>query len=160
MRFWGTSPFDRGAVADFVGDLEDMADGAERLAAIREALCSAVEETGYLEAPEGEVALVAAALVAAGRPGGQPVDEVYGPTEAIAEPSQELADLAVRALDRVLAADSEAAELWDDSASGPEWRASVDALRTALRPASESVRGRAGGAGAAAADGERENRCP
>ncbi|WP_319949637.1 DUF4259 domain-containing protein [Streptomyces halobius] len=51
----------------------------------------------------------------------------------------DLDDLADGALERVPAPDPELAELWDDSPSGPQWRASVDALRTALRPASESV---------------------
>ncbi|TJZ46082.1 DUF4259 domain-containing protein [Streptomyces piniterrae] len=139
MGTWGTDPFDGDAAADFAGELDDLADGAERLAAIRAALAAAVEESDYLEAPEGEVAVAAAALVAAGRPGGRPVDVVYGPKGAIAEPSEELAELAASALERVLAADSEIAELWDDSDAGPQWRASVGALRTTLRPASESV---------------------
>ena len=47
-------------------------------------------------------------------------------------PSAALLDKARRVVDRVLAEDSELAELWDDSDSAADWRASMAALRQAV----------------------------
>lgn len=134
MGTWGTEPFGGDAAADFAAELDAMAED-RRLAALRVVLTVAAEEADYLEAPEAEVAVAAAALLAAGRPGGVPVDPVHGPRKPIPQAPPELAALAVRALDRVLAAESELAELWDGTGDGAVWRASVDALRQALGPA-------------------------
>jgi hypothetical protein len=49
-------------------------------------------------------------------------------------PSPALLDKARRVLDRVVAEDSELAELWDDSESATDWRASMAALRLAVTP--------------------------
>ncbi|MFI7098152.1 DUF4259 domain-containing protein [Streptomyces sp. NPDC050161] len=138
MGTWGTDPFGGDAAADFAAGLAGLPE-SRRLFAVRAALAEAAEERRYLEAPEGEVAVAAAALLAAARPGAAPCAPALGPGQAIPEPSEELAGLAVHALDRVLAPDSELAELWDESDAGQEWRASVAGLRTALGPAAERV---------------------
>ncbi|WP_162257939.1 DUF4259 domain-containing protein [Kitasatospora sp. Root107] len=45
--------------------------------------------------------------------------------------------LAAEALDRVLAEESELAELWDDTVDGPRWRQSISRLRATLDPQPE-----------------------
>jgi hypothetical protein len=47
-------------------------------------------------------------------------------------PSTALLDKARRVAQRVLAGDSELAELWDESESATDWRASVAALQAAI----------------------------
>ncbi|MFD9816874.1 DUF4259 domain-containing protein [Streptomyces sp. NPDC059080] len=168
MGTWGTGPFGGGdAAADLVVRLGALP-ANRRLFAVRTALADAVEERWYLDAPEGETAVAAAALLAAARPGGAAGTERGGaagtgaeaagagavgvagsvvcggvavsvPRCVIPQPPPELTGLAVRALDRVLAPDSELAELWDESDSGPQWRASVAGLRAALGPAAQRV---------------------
>ncbi|MFF9477322.1 DUF4259 domain-containing protein [Streptomyces sp. NPDC014733] len=154
MGTWGTGPFGGDAAADLVVRLGALPEN-RRLFAVRTALADAVEERWYLDAPEGETAVAAAALLAAARPGGAARPEPGGagpagdagcggaavavPRCVIPQPPPELTGLAVRALDRVLAPDSELAELWDESDSGPQWRASVAGLRAALGPAAERV---------------------
>ncbi|MEU3709600.1 DUF4259 domain-containing protein [Streptomyces catenulae] len=162
MGTWGTGPFGGDAAADLVVRLGALPEN-RRLFAVRTALADAVEERWYLDAPEGETAVAAAALLAAARPGGAAGTEPGGaagtepggagaagpagcggaavslPRCVIPQPPPELTGLAVRALDRVLAPDSELAELWDESDSGPQWRASVAGLRAALGPAAERV---------------------
>lgn len=178
MGTWGTGPFSGDAAADLVVRLGALPEN-RRLFAVRTALADAVEERWYLDAPEGETAVAAAALLAAARPaaggtapggaGGAcaPTAGAAGAEEAgtgvagagaaaggatgcgaaavsvprcvIPQPPPELTGLAVRALDRVLAPDSELAELWDASDAGPQWRASVAGLRAALGPAAERV---------------------
>ncbi|MGW1836297.1 DUF4259 domain-containing protein [Streptomyces sp. BBFR2] len=186
MGTWGTGPFGGDAAADLVVRLGALPEN-RRLFAVRTALADAVEERWYLDAPEGETAVAAAALLAAARPdaggttpggagefcagtagagpagdagagagagaagaagsGGAGAPDAVGcggaavsvPRCVIPQPSPELTGLAVRALDRVLAPDSELAELWDESDAGPQWRASVAGLRAALGPAAERV---------------------
>ncbi|WP_405744683.1 DUF4259 domain-containing protein [Streptomyces sp. NBC_01525] len=175
MGTWGTGPFGGDAAADLVVRLGALPEN-RRLFAVRTALADAVEERWYLDAPEGETAVAAAALLAAARPGGTGGAErggaagtesggtggagveragagavgVAGPVVCggaavsvprcvIPQPPPELTGLAVRALDRVLAPDSELAELWDESDSGPQWRASVAGLRAALGPVAQRV---------------------
>lgn len=76
--------------------------------------------------------MAAAALVAAQCPEGSPVDSSYGPEQPIPVLPEELRELAVRALDRVVAEDSELKQLWDESGD-PTWLAEVDKLRLVLQ---------------------------
>ncbi|MFI0261022.1 DUF4259 domain-containing protein [Streptomyces sp. NPDC017056] len=133
MGTWGTGPFDGDAAADFLAELAAMSVD-RRLGAIRGVLSTAAAERDYLEAPQGGMAVAAAALTAAARAGSaSPADPAYGPELAVPAPPPQLAVLAVHALDRVLAPDSELAELWDESGDGGrEWRAVLARLRTEL----------------------------
>ncbi|QIQ07156.1 DUF4259 domain-containing protein [Streptomyces liangshanensis] len=137
MGVWDTGHFDNDTAADFAGDL-DAAAGAERTELVRGALARVIGTGGgaVLEESDGAVAVAAAALVAAQCPGGPPVETVYGPDEPLPSFPEELRDLAVRALDRVLAEDSELRELWADGEGerGPWWRG-VTSLRGALAAA-------------------------
>ncbi|WP_131737093.1 DUF4259 domain-containing protein [Actinomadura roseirufa] len=130
MGTWDTGPFDNDTAADFSGQL-DALDEDERPAAIRGAFQDVLAETDYLDYYEATIAVAAAALVAAQCPGGKPTDEVYGPDGSIPPLSTDLRPLAVRALDRITAEDSELHELWEET--GAEgWLAEIEALRTIL----------------------------
>ncbi len=89
----------------------------------------------YLDFDEAVEAVAAAALVASQCPGGEPVTSAYGPDEPLPEFAVDLRPIAASALDRVLADESELAELWDESEDGPAWRRAVQELREVLAPA-------------------------
>ncbi|MFH9618730.1 DUF4259 domain-containing protein [Streptomyces pratensis] len=133
MGTWGMGHFDSDAAADFAGSLDDAPPG-RREEMIREALDFAAR-TGpeeYLDADDAVMAIAAAALLAAQHPGGTPVDPVYGPDEPLPALPTELREPALRALDRVLAAESELLELWADAGEDEKWSAGVRELRATL----------------------------
>lgn len=68
MGTWDVGPFDNDTAADFGGDLDEVAAG-EREGIVRSALTRVIDTAAYLEAPASEVAVAAAALVAAQCPG-------------------------------------------------------------------------------------------
>ncbi|HEX3647312.1 MAG TPA: DUF4259 domain-containing protein [Pseudonocardiaceae bacterium] len=131
MTAWGTGPFDNDEAVDFAAALDDL-EPEQRPAAIRDALADAAEETDYLDRDAGGAAVAAAALVAARQPDGEPVDSAYGPKQAIPELSEELCVLAVQALTRVLAYDSELNELWSDAPDGDAWFTMIAQLAEVL----------------------------
>ncbi|MER6235308.1 DUF4259 domain-containing protein [Streptomyces clavifer] len=147
MGTWGMGHFDSDAAADFAGSLDD-APSDKRESVIREALTFVVG-TGpeeYLDADGAVLAVASAALLAAQRQGGTPVGTAYGPDEPLPRFAPDLGPLAVLALDRVVADESELRELWADVGQDAQWRAGVLALREVL----------ARGAGGAQGAGEQE----
>ncbi|UQS27533.1 DUF4259 domain-containing protein [Amycolatopsis thermalba] len=130
MGTGGIGHFDNDEAADFANELDDLPAG-ERVALIRTTLETAADDSGYLEAPEGMLAVAAAALVASQVPDGDPVDDSYGPEEPLPALPAELRPLAVRAIDRVLGEKSELDELWEEP-DRPSWPAEIDRLRTVL----------------------------
>ena len=102
---------------------------------VRETLTTAAEAGDYLEMPDGNNAVAAAAVVAAALDqshDGLPEDVVAW-LSATAEPATAAdARLGVRALDRVTGSESETADLWAESPSGAEWSARVERLRRRL----------------------------
>lgn len=60
------------------------------------------------------------------------MDSAYAPDEPVPPLAPELRELAVRALDRVVADASELLELWADVGEGEKWSAGVRSLRAAL----------------------------
>ncbi|MET8695333.1 DUF4259 domain-containing protein [Streptomyces bauhiniae] len=133
MGTWDVGPFDNDAAADFCSDL-DEAITQEREGIIRGVLTHVINAVDYLEAPESERAVAAAALVAAQSPGGEPADPVHGPEEPLPDLTG-LRDLARQALDRVTTEPSELMELWAES-NGAPWHAVVRQLRNRLLPQS------------------------
>ncbi|MGV9289257.1 DUF4259 domain-containing protein [Streptomyces sp. NPDC003719] len=130
---WEMGPFDNDMAADFANILDDAApDQREDL--VRATLSRAVQAGDYLEAPEGEEAVAAAALIAAQCPGGDAVSASYGPEEPMPAFADDLRLLAVDALDRVVAKESEIAALWNETPSGLEWRRGILRLRAVLEP--------------------------
>jgi Domain of unknown function (DUF4259) len=88
----------------------------------------------YLEAPEASMALAAAEVVAAalGHPAASPPDEVAAGVNSngsVVAPGY--VAIALAAVERVLAGDSEIRELWTD-AGDDEWLESVHGLRQRL----------------------------
>jgi uncharacterized protein DUF4259 len=137
MGTWGAGSFANDVAADWAGDLVD--DG--RPETVQETLEAAAEAPvgEYLDADEGAEAVAAAEVVAAAV--GHPCESDAYSERAIAWAGRhaELADepfvaLALRALDRVEADDSELRDLWfeDGDDSGGEWKAAVDDLRARL----------------------------
>ncbi|MGW7545669.1 DUF4259 domain-containing protein [Streptomyces sp. NPDC054770] len=131
MGTWDAGPFDNDTAADFCGDLDEALAG-EREGIVRSAFTCAIDTADYLEAPASDVAVAAAALVAAQCPGGEPADPVYGPKEPLPDLTG-LRDLALRALDRVMTEPSELMELWAEP-DGGTWHANMRQLRNVLLP--------------------------
>jgi hypothetical protein len=131
MGAWGIGPFHNDDAADFAGDLDEL-DGPGRAAAIHDALSEAVEETEYLDASVGAIAVAAAAIVATQQPGGEAVDPEYGPKEPVPALPETMPTLAVQALDRVLAGESALRELWDSSDERQSWLDEIEDLRRTL----------------------------
>jgi hypothetical protein len=133
MGTWDVGPFDNDEAADFAHTLDETApDKREEL--VRATLNRAVQTPDYLEGPQAQEAVGAAALIAAQCPGGEQISTSYGPEEVLPTFAAGLQPLAVEALDRVVAEDSELAELWGDAPNGPKWRQNISLLRAILLP--------------------------
>ena len=130
MSAWGYLPFENDEALDWLDEL--AAGGAD---VIRAALIKA--NAGYIEAPEGSVAIAAADITAAchGNPAGDlPENVTDWVTAHGAEITAEDVELALEAVERVAGEKSELAQLWDD-ADEPEWRESLEELTERLRAA-------------------------
>ncbi|PYC75810.1 hypothetical protein C7C46_23305 [Streptomyces tateyamensis] len=131
MGTWDFGPFDNDPAADFAGELDEAV--AEERARLVVAVLERVSASGgYLSGKEGDVAVAAAALVAAQCPGGEPVDPSHGPKRPIPGLDDRWVGLALRALERVLGPKSELVEFWDDSGEGLRWRERTARLRRVL----------------------------
>jgi hypothetical protein len=133
MGAWDASVFGNDDAADWAGDLVDA--DQEQLVADALARAAGPAGTEYLEATEGAEALAAAEVVAAAA--GAPTDVSPYNERALAWASGraglvELIPVAIRAVDRVVANDSELAELWAE-AGDPAWLKAADDLRERLR---------------------------
>lgn len=138
MGTWDSGPFDNDSAADWCGALDD-ADPADRLGMIRQTLAAVADHTGYLDDRMGVRAVAAAAVIVSQRPGAEPLTSPYAPDfllegGALVVP-EDVAALAVRALDRVVGEDSEWRELWEDTGDVGDALAVVGDLRTALSAA-------------------------
>jgi hypothetical protein len=127
---WGTGPFDNDDAADFAADLEDSQAG-DPVRVVTRVLTDTMAARDYLEADLGAEAVAAAALLAAQCPGGDPIGP-EGPHGELPTFPDTLRPLAVRALDRVLADDSELTELWAESDESDGWRSGILRLRGVL----------------------------
>ncbi len=138
MGTWDIGPYDNDSAADWCGSLHD-AEPAERAGLLRQALREAAEETGFLDSREGSRAVAAAAVIVSQLPGGAPPTSSYAPDFLLGdgrlEVPADLPALAVGALDRVLAADSEWLELWQESNDPEAAFAVVRDLRARLAAA-------------------------
>ncbi|TCO65727.1 DUF4259 domain-containing protein [Actinocrispum wychmicini] len=135
MGTWDKGAFDNDDAADFSGDLDDAEPGA-RVRLIREALTAAADNADYLEAPEAFQAIAAAAVVASQQPDGPEVDSVYGPSflsdgDSLDLPD-ELVELSLRAIARVLDEESEWREQWEEAEELTEAIAALEPIRAAL----------------------------
>jgi hypothetical protein len=130
MGAWGFQAFENDDALDWLEELE--AGGAE---AVRQSLNAVAD--GYIEVPDGTVAVAAAEITAAaqGSPHGDlPEDVVTWVAAHGAELTAGDAQLALEAVERVAGEESELAELWDE-ADELEWKESLDNLSERLRAA-------------------------
>lgn len=137
MGTWDAGPFDNDTAADWCGDLDNAAPG-QRSAMVRSAL-TAVLDNGddYLDSDVAAEAIAAAALVASQLRGGTKVTSASAPDFVLAGGRLELADdvpdLAVQALDRIVGEDSEWRELWDESDDSASAFATARQLRATIQ---------------------------
>jgi hypothetical protein len=125
---WDKGPFDNDAAADWSGEFGEASDQA-RVEMLEEALRAAADEADYLDADTAYEAIAAAAVVAAKLPGGPAVD-----AELVLEVDlpPDLPDLALRALDRIVDADSGWRDRWDEVDQLDDAVAVLDPIREAL----------------------------
>jgi hypothetical protein len=130
MGAWGFQAFENDEALDWLYDLESG--GVE---VVRQGLTAASD--GYIEAPDGSIAVAAAEITAAAQgspPGDLPENAATWVTAHGAGLTAEDVQLALMAVERVSGPESELAELWDD-ADEPEWKESLDNLSERLREA-------------------------
>ena len=134
MGAWGTGVFDNDGAGDFLSALADT-EPDEREFVIRDALEAATDSDDYLEVDAAQEAIAAAAVIAAIHHDRPVTDQDSGRTFAAADlPSStaELRTLAVTALSRVIATDSEWRELWAETDDFDTAVAAVADVRAAL----------------------------
>ena len=135
MGTWDMGAFDNDAAADFAGDLDGAAP-ADRAQLIRDALSAAADNEDYLANPEACAAIAAAAIVASQQPDGPEVDSTYGPDFLVGggtiDLPEDLVELSLRAIGRVLDADSEWRDTWQESDQLDEAIAALEPIRAAL----------------------------
>jgi hypothetical protein len=134
MGTWHVGPFDNDSAMDFFSEVEETPD-RDIPPMLRDALVAVVDRPGCVEADEGQVALAAASLVAAGRSrlaatGNPSVDSWL--TAHRPEITPEDRRIALAAVDRVTGPDSELMTLWAQSPAGPEVQERIADLRRVL----------------------------
>ncbi len=132
MGAWGAGSFDNDTACDWAYDLNETDD----LSLVEEAIERVLEAGGdYLEAPDAEEALAASEVIARlqGNAGdlAEKVD-AWVSENPLTVPA-ELARKSHAAIERILGAESELAELWGESESFDEWQASVTGLKARIR---------------------------
>jgi hypothetical protein len=117
MGAWGQGPFDNDSALDWCNELE-RADPSQRSGMVRAALVKAVGEVGYLDYDFGAEAVAAAAIVASQMPTGEPITSSMVPeflrSGTLPVFNEDVAELAIAALDRVLGDQSEWRALWGE----------------------------------------------
>ncbi|MGA6162343.1 GNAT family N-acetyltransferase [Amycolatopsis magusensis] len=136
MGTWDTGPFDNDAARAFAAELDEV-DQAFQPEVVRRVLLDAADSTGRLDAGTGERAVAAAALVAAGQPGGAAADLRGGPEDPVPSWDEQYRELAARALARAGGPESELAELWEAGDAAGMWRRELALLRDLLHPEPE-----------------------
>lgn len=132
MGAWGVGSFENDNACDWACDLED----AEDLSVVRTAFDNVFEDD-YVDRDVAAPGIAACEVLAALK--GNPITkyEAYPSVNdwVKAHPQSVPADLVSKAhlvLDRILAADSEMNELWEESDNYENWKSAVDDLRTRL----------------------------
>jgi hypothetical protein len=134
---WDVGPFDNDTAADWCGAVHD-ADPARRVELIHTALATVADHgDAYLDSDLAVEAIAAAAIVASQLPGGTPLTSPYAPKFLLAggtvDLPTDLASLALRALDRINADNSEWRQLWEeDPDSYAQARAALQPIHVVL----------------------------
>lgn len=134
MGAWGVLAFDNDDACDWAHGLKEVGD----FSLVESALDAVEAADDYLEAPDACNALAACEVVARANGGGGYKNSYTRVADAWVQehkpkPSPSLIQRAHRAIDRILAEQSELRELWDESdTSSKQWRAAVEDLRKRL----------------------------
>ncbi len=135
MGTWDLGPFDNDTAADWCATF-DEADEVTRIEMIEEALTAAADETEYLDSDYACEAIAAAAVVASQLPGGPAIDSAYAPDFITGGGTVDIPPhvpaLALRALDRIVADDSEWRDLVDEADKLDEAVAVLAPIRESL----------------------------
>ncbi|KRD34374.1 hypothetical protein ASE35_11750 [Lysobacter sp. Root916] len=131
MGAWGIGSFDNDHASDWLLDLIE----GEDLAPMRAAIAQVLAEDDYLDSDLAVEALAAIEVLAAtlGRPTAAIQDEAefqawLAELQLQGDPS--LVPEALRALERILAPESELRELWEETEDYEDWCADVARLRS------------------------------
>ena len=137
MGTWDSGPFDNDSAANFASHLDSLAED-KRADAIREALHVAAhyDKDDYMDSTDGAFAIAAAALVAHELAvGTSVVSSSLGPKQPLPPLPPELKSLAIAAIDRTMAANSELNALWSEGSDDTAWHRGNRELRAALSTA-------------------------
>jgi hypothetical protein len=122
-------PFDNDDALDFIDDLAE----APEWRTVVQALDYVTKAAGYLEAPEGAIAVAAAAIVAAAVGDASILPDNHRALKAALGAAPEGAvTLARSALARVVGPASELDELWQEGDDHDAWLTQIAALQTTL----------------------------
>ncbi|HYC96803.1 DUF4259 domain-containing protein [Brevundimonas sp.] len=129
MGTWDLGPFDNDDAADFLYEVQDAAGWGPAVAAMAKVLIT----VGYLEAPESQRGLAAAALVASRRsPGSVKIEATQEAIAATLPPPPYFAPyLAKLTIGRVISR-SELADLWAEGSELEAWRTETRRVLQAL----------------------------
>ena len=131
MGTWDVGSFENDDAMAWVYELAEET----RLTFLADALENVIDQKGgYPEAPDCVVAVCAAEVVAAllGTPDDELPDEIHEWIDDKPEPSEFLVDMAVSALNIVLAK-SELKDLWAESDDYREWQRTIKNLQSRLQ---------------------------
>ncbi|GIG87708.1 DUF4259 domain-containing protein [Plantactinospora endophytica] len=136
MGTWDVGPFDNDTAADWCGNLHDAAEH-QRLPLVRATLSAVVGNTDtYLSRRLADRAIAAVAVVASQLPGGEPLVTPYAPDFLLKggtlDIPGDIPPLALRALARILGADSEWRDLWVDAGTRAEAMGALQTIRATL----------------------------
>lgn len=135
MGTWGEGVFENDDAADWVEELLEST-REEQLANIETAFAEVLNSADYVEAPDASIAITAATLLAATR--NPSLLEDNEEKDQLAEfvqtspPFERLIPVAVRALRRILADDSELVELWVSAGRADVPAMQIEPILTAL----------------------------
>jgi hypothetical protein len=132
MGAWGSDPYDNDTANDWAYDLED----ADDLSLVRNAI-SAVAGIGedYLDSDAACEAIAACEVIARLKGNFGKRDAYTSKVDDWVQahptlPPDELVQLALQAIDRILAPRSELTALWDEGGFNEEWHTKMSDLRT------------------------------
>lgn len=129
MGAWANGPFDNDDALDFIDDLAE----APGWRTVVQALHYVTKAAGYLEAPEGSIAVAAAAIVAAAVGDVTILPDNHRELKAaLGAPPEGAVALARSALARVVAPASELDELWQEGDDHDAWLAQIAVLQSTL----------------------------
>ena len=136
MGAWGNGPFDNDDAADFAGDISETAEAHRVAARLEEALTAVTNADGYVEAPDMNEALAAAAIVAVLMSPELPVPSSLDPSwieSARVAPPTHLRGVATQLFARALQPqDNEWFELWAEADLVDEVRDRMTTYSSAL----------------------------